>query len=144
MMLKRFIDIFGACFFLLLCSPILAFVAILIKLDSNGPVFFKQVRMGQNFRPFNRYKFRTMVYDKRKSLDEVVMEGMHDFTRVGHLLRLLKLDELPQLLNVLKGEMSFVGPRPELPYYVDKFRDEYQKNSKRAAWVNGSYVPYLY
>ena len=126
-MMKRFVDIFGACFLLLLCAPILALVAILIKLDSTGPVLFTQVRMGKNFKPFTRYKFRIFVYDKSRDPSANEREEFDRFTQLGRILRQFKLDELPQLFNVLKGEMSLVGPRPELPYYVDRFRDEYQE-----------------
>ncbi|GJL56957.1 MAG: hypothetical protein NPIRA02_40890 [Nitrospirales bacterium] len=127
-MIKRVVDILGALFFLILCAPILILIAIFIRLDSNGPVLFRQVRMGQGFHPFERYKFRTMIYEKSHKLDVSGIEGGLDrFTRIGQVLCRFKLDELPQLFNVLKGEMSLVGPRPEIPYYVDKFRTEYQE-----------------
>ena len=126
-MIKRVVDIFGACFLLILCAPIIVFIAILIRMGSEGPVFFKQVRMGKEFCHFYRYKFRTTTHDTTKSPDEIHIEEIRHFTSIGRILRQFKLDELPQLFNVLKGEMSFVGPRPELPYYVDKFRDEYRE-----------------
>ncbi len=125
-MIKRTVDILGAFFLLILCAPVIAFIAILIRMGSEGPVFFKQIRMGKGFCHFYRYKFRTVTHDETKSLEEIQVEGIQQFTKIGRILRQFKLDELPQLLNVLKGEMSFVGPRPELPYYVDKFRDEYR------------------
>ena len=126
-MIKRVVDTLGACFLILVCAPILVLIAILIKLEGNGPVFFKQVRVGQGFRPFSRFKFRTEVHEKSQKSDVPEIEGLHHFTRTGRVLRQFKLDELPQFLNVLKGEMSLVGPRPEDPYYVDKFRNEYQE-----------------
>jgi len=126
-MIKRVVDILGAFFLILVCAPILVLIAILIKLEGNGPVFFKQVRVGQGFRPFSRFKFRTEVHEKSQKSDVPEIEGLHRLTRTGRVLRQFKLDELPQFLNVLKGEMSLVGPRPEDPYYVDKFRNEYQE-----------------
>ncbi len=127
--MKRILDIFLSCLLVLLCAPLLVFIAIVLRLENKGPVFFKQVRMGQKFRPFNRYKFRTFVYDNslEMKLPDSEKQDFYSFTRFGRILRQFKLDELPQLFNVLKGEMSLVGPRPELPYYVDKFRDEYQE-----------------
>ena len=126
-MIKRVVDTLGACFLLLVCAPILVLIAILIKLDGNGPVFFKQVRVGKGFRHFSRLKFRTEVHEKSQKSDVPEIGGLRHFTRTGRILRQFKLDELPQFLNVLKGEMSLVGPRPEDPYYVDKFRNEYQE-----------------
>ena len=126
-MIKRVVDTLGACFLLLVCAPILVLIAILIKLDSNGPVFFTQVRVGKGFRPFSGLKFRTEVHEKSQKFDAPEIGGLPRFTRIGRVLRQFKLDELPQFLNVLKGEMSLVGPRPEDPYYVDKFRNEYQE-----------------
>ncbi len=126
-MIKRVVEMIVACFLLILCAPIIVFIAILVRLESDGPVLFKQVRMGKGFLHFYRYKFRTMVYVESQNHDEVGMSDVQYFTRIGRILRQFKLDELPQLFNVVKGEMSFVGPRPELPYYVDKFREEYRK-----------------
>jgi FlaA1/EpsC-like NDP-sugar epimerase/lipopolysaccharide/colanic/teichoic acid biosynthesis glycosyltransferase len=126
-MIKRVVDILGACFLILVCAPILVLIAILIKLDGNGPVFFKQVRVGKGFRHFSRLKFRTEVHEKSQKSDAPEIGGLPRLTRTGRVLRQFKLDELPQFLNVLKGEMSLVGPRPEDPYYVDKFINEYQE-----------------
>ncbi len=126
-MIKWAVEILVGCLLLILCAPLMVFIAILIRLESNGPIFFKQIRMGQGFRHFYRYKFSTLVYGNSKNVDEVEMDRVQSFTRIGRILRQFKLDELPQLFNVVKGEMSLVGPRPELPYYVDKFRDEYRE-----------------
>ncbi len=126
-MLKRVVDIFGGCILLLGCAPILGLITLLIKLEGNGPIFFKQVRVGKGFRHFSRFKFRTEVHGKGQKADQSEPGGLNHFTRVGRVLRQLKLDELPQFFNVLKGEMSLVGPRPEDPYYVEKFRNEYQE-----------------
>lgn len=121
---KRSFDICVALFCLVLASPLFVIIPILIWLDSRGSVFFKQVRVGENGRPFNMYKFRSMVPDAEKRLSELVrIEELSEpafkirddprVTRIGRWLRRTSLDELPQLLNVLKGEMSMVGPRPE-------------------------------
>ena len=119
--LKRLLDILCSFLLLVISIPLFFIIAILIKIDSKGPVFFLQKRCGKDGREFNMYKFRTMVKDaetlKKRLKNE--MEGpmfkvKNDprITRVGRLLRKVSLDELPQLLNVLKGEMSLVGPRP--------------------------------
>ena len=107
-----------------LCSPVLAIVAALIKLDSRGPVFFRQQRVGRFGQPFDILKFRTMVTDAEKLGAQITVGRDPRITRTGHLLRRTKLDELPQLINVLKGEMSLVGPRPEVPRYVALYNAE--------------------
>ena len=125
--MKRTFDILVAAIGLVLFAPLFLLIAILIKVDSKGPVFFRQLRIGRNFRAFEIYKFRTMV-QKAPQLGTPITYG-HDsrITRAGRLLRKAKLDELPQLINVLKGEMSFVGPRPEVPQYVELFRRDYME-----------------
>ena len=125
--MKRTFDILVAAIGLVLFAPLFLLIAILIKVDSKGPVFFRQLRIGINFRAFEIYKFRTMV-QKAPQLGKPITYG-HDsrITRAGRLLRKAKLDELPQLINVLKGEMSFVGPRPEVPQYVELFRRDYME-----------------
>jgi hypothetical protein len=123
---KRAFDFCAALGGLILLSPLLLLSAIAVKLDSRGPVFFRQERVGKNFRPFWIFKFRTMVVDAPK-LGAQITAGMDPrVTRVGHFLRKSKIDELAQLLNVLLGDMSFVGPRPEVPKYVELFRDDYR------------------
>ena len=124
-MIKRAFDIILGLAALVLLFPFLAIAALLIKCDSEGPVFFKQERMGRNFRPFWIYKFRTM----RQTSDGPLLTVGRDprITRVGWFLRKSKFDELPQLINVLKGEMSFVGPRPEVREYVELFRRDYEE-----------------
>jgi lipopolysaccharide/colanic/teichoic acid biosynthesis glycosyltransferase len=102
-------------------------VAALIKLDSRGPVIFKQERIGRRFKPFFIYKFRTMVKEAPMLGRAITVGEDLRITRVGRFLRRTKLDELPQLLNVLKGDMSLVGPRPELRRYVDAFEREYEQ-----------------
>ncbi|OUN51641.1 multidrug MFS transporter [Clostridium perfringens] len=130
--LKRFIDIFASILGLILLSPILIVVSILIKLDSKGPVFFSQKRVGLHGKTFNMYKFRSMVVnaeeikDKLKEQNEMSgpmfkMKNDPRITKIGKFIRKTSIDELPQLLNVLKGEMSLVGPRPSLPKEVKEF-----------------------
>jgi exopolysaccharide biosynthesis polyprenyl glycosylphosphotransferase len=103
-------------------SPVLLFIAVLIKLDSPGPVFYAQERMGMDARPFWIIKFRTMCQDAEASGPGWTVKDDPRCTRVGRWLRKTSLDELPNLINVLFGEMSLVGPRPERPVYVEQFR----------------------
>lgn len=126
-MMKRTFDLFAALVGILVLWPLFVVAAVLIKLDSPGPVFYKQVRVGQGLLPFFICKFRTMV--EHAAFDGKLLTIGQDkrITRVGRFLRQYKLDELPQLLNILKGDMSVVGPRPEVPHYVELFRSEYSK-----------------
>jgi lipopolysaccharide/colanic/teichoic acid biosynthesis glycosyltransferase len=125
--MKRTFDILVAAIGLVLFAPLFLLIAILIKLDSKGPSFFRQERIGRNFRAFEIYKFRTMV-QKASQLGTPITYGNDSrITPAGRLLRKAKLDELPQLINVLKGDMSFVGPRPEVPQYVELFRRDYME-----------------
>ena len=126
-MMKRALDIVMAFVGLLLMSPLFIVVAVLIKLDSPGPVFFRQERMGRGFRPFFIYKFRTMVKDAARKGGSITSDHDPRITRVGRLLRKTKIDEFPQLINVLMGEMSLVGPRPEVREYVELFRQDYEE-----------------
>jgi len=121
---KRIFDITFSIICLALFSPLLILIAILIKLDSKGPVIFKQIRVGRNMKDFHLVKFRTMYI--KQSSNSLLTIGNRDnrITRVGYWLRKYKLDELPQLLNVLKGQMSFVGPRPEVRKYVNMYSEE--------------------
>jgi lipopolysaccharide/colanic/teichoic acid biosynthesis glycosyltransferase len=123
--IKRLFDVSVAACGLVLLLPLAPIIALVVKLDSKGPVFFRQERVGQGFRRFQIYKFRTMRTDA--ALSRRAITAGHDprITGPGRLLRKLKIDELPQLINVLMGDMSLVGPRPELPRYVDLFRHEY-------------------
>lgn len=124
--IKRLFDIIASFFGLVILSPMFIIIAICIKIDSKGPVFFKQKRVGKNKKIFEIYKFRTMVTDAEKLGKQITVGNDTRITRVGNFIRKCKLDELPQLINVLKGEMSLVGPRPEVPRYVDLY-DEYQE-----------------
>jgi lipopolysaccharide/colanic/teichoic acid biosynthesis glycosyltransferase len=124
-MIKRTFDGVGAAIGLLLMMPVFVLIAAAIKLDSPGPVLFRQVRVGRRFQPFRIYKFRTMRNGPPGAGQAITSQHDSRVTRVGRLLRRTKLDELPQLLNVLIGDMSFVGPRPEVPKYVELYRTEF-------------------
>ena len=123
--MKRTCDVCLAAIGLIILSPLLAIIALLIRFDSPGPVIFRQIRVGQGFRPFAIRKFRTMVSNGSEGSPLLTVGQDCRITRVGHVLRRLKLDELPQLWNVLVGDMSLVGPRPEVPRYVECARSEF-------------------
>ena len=118
---KRIFDLFFSLTGLLALAPILLLLGLLIKLESKGPVFYLQTRVGRYGRDFKLFKFRTMFPDSDKK--GLITVGMKDprITKIGYILRRYKLDELPQLINVLYGNMSFVGPRPEVRKYVDMY-----------------------
>lgn len=127
LIIKRLMDFWGSLFALMLISPLFLGVAVAIKLDSSGPVFFRQERAGKDGRVFKIFKFRTMVVDAETMGAGVFVEKEDSrITKVGKWLRDTSLDELPQLINVLLGEMSLVGPRPTLPYQVERY-DERQR-----------------
>ena len=121
---KRLFDIIGAVVGLVILSPILAVLATWIKLDSEGPVFYRGIRVGRGERPFPIYKFRTMVVDAEQVGGPDTAEDDPRITGSGTFLRKYKLDELPQLINVLTGEMSFVGPRPEVQERIALYSEE--------------------
>jgi len=123
-MLKRTFDFVSSLIGLILVSPILLTIAILIKKEDGGPVFYRGVRVGRFGNPFRIFKFRTMVLNAEKLGGPSTADDDPRITRVGKFIRKFKLDELPQLINVLKGEMSIVGPRPEVQMYVDMFTGE--------------------
>jgi lipopolysaccharide/colanic/teichoic acid biosynthesis glycosyltransferase len=120
----RIIDAAASGIGLIVLSPLFLLIALAIKLTSPGPVFYRSMRVGRNGAPFRIYKFRSMVSDADKRGPGITAAGDPRITPVGRLLRRTKLDELPQLINVLKGEMSLVGPRPEDPRYVALYTDE--------------------
>jgi lipopolysaccharide/colanic/teichoic acid biosynthesis glycosyltransferase len=120
------LDIVAAGLGLLVLSPLFLLIAVCVKLSSSGPVLFRHERMGKRFRPFNVLKFRTMVADAPKLGGPITFGDDPRITKIGKLLRKTKLDELPQLINVLSGEMSLVGPRPEVSRYVEMFPDDYR------------------
>ena len=137
--LKRTFDIVGALFVLILASPVMAVVAAGIKLQDRGPVMFGQTRVGRYGRLFTCLKFRSMVVDAEaqlasvthlnKNADGALFKLKNDprITRIGHVIRRLSIDELPQLINVLRGDMSLVGPRPALPSEVSKYDPDFKR-----------------
>ncbi len=124
LMVKRLYDILFASFVLLLFSPLLLIIAVLIKIDSKGPVFYRGERVGLDGRPFKMYKFRSMVSNADRIGGPSTSDNDVRLTRVGRILRKLKLDELPQFINVLLGDMSVVGPRPEVQKYIDMYTED--------------------
>jgi lipopolysaccharide/colanic/teichoic acid biosynthesis glycosyltransferase len=131
-MFKRIFDFVLAFAGLVVLSPVLMAVAVLVKLDSAGPVLFRQRRVGRGLRCFTLFKFRTMVAAHNGG--EITVADDHRVTRLGRMLRLAKLDELPQLWNILSGDMSFVGPRPLVESTVNRFREDYR-------WILGKTRP---
>jgi Undecaprenyl-phosphate glucose phosphotransferase len=143
---KRLMDMVGASVGLVLISPLMMLMAILVKLDSRGPVFYAQERMGLDARPFRMLKFRSMRQDAEAYGPGWTVEDDPRVTRLGRIIRRLNVDELPQFVNVLVGEMSLVGPRPERPVYVNQFRrsiprymDRHWEKAGMTGWaqVNG-------
>lgn len=122
--MKRILDVILSIVGLLLLSPVFLITAALIKLDSDGPVFFQQERVGRFGRYFNILKFRTMVNNAQSIGASITIGNDSRITRCGNYLRKYKLDELPQLINVLKGDMSLVGPRPEVAEYVKYYPED--------------------
>ncbi len=124
LIVKRAFDIFVGFILTLICLPFMLIIAIWIKCDSRGPVFFRQKRVTKYGRVFGIFKFRTMVTDAEKLGTQVTVSNDSRITRAGRFLRKCRLDELPQLFNVLRGDMTFVGTRPEVQRYVDRYSDE--------------------
>jgi len=134
--MKRFFDILVSLFGIILLSPLMIVIALWIKLNSKGPVFFKQERVGKDNMLFNILKFRTMVVDAEKS-GFYTAENDSRITKPGNFLRKTSLDELPQLFNILKGEMSVIGPRPTLKYQVDEYTDFQKRRMEVRPGVTG-------
>ncbi len=143
---KRLVDVAGAACVMVLLAPLMMLMAVLIKLDSRGPVFYAQERMGLDARPFRMLKFRSMQQDAEVHGPGWTVEDDPRVTRLGRIIRRINVDELPQLINVLVGEMSLVGPRPERPVYVSRFRrsiprymDRHWEKAGMTGWaqVNG-------
>ena len=126
-MLIRLLDIVLSLLGLLFLLPIFLILAVWIKFDSQGSIFFRQIRVGKDGKDFRIYKFRTMIVNAEKMGIITIGERDPRITNSGYFLRKYKLDELPQLINVLKGEMSFVGPRPEVRKYVEMYNQEQLK-----------------
>jgi len=127
MIVKRLLDLFLSVSGLIILSPLFLLISLWIKIDSKGPVFYRQVRVGKNMEPFKIFKFRTMIYDPYDKGLQLTTSDDKRITRSGRFLRKTKLDELPQLINVFIGEMSLVGPRPEVPKYVEYYPEEVRK-----------------
>lgn len=131
---KRTMDILTASVALILLSPLCIIVALLIKLTSKGPIFYTQVRSGKDGKPFNIYKFRTMRVDAEKETGPVWAKLKDNrITPLGQFLRKSRIDEIPQFINVLQGDMSVIGPRPERPMFVEKLQSQVIDYSKRLA-----------
>jgi lipopolysaccharide/colanic/teichoic acid biosynthesis glycosyltransferase len=122
--MKRLFDVLSSAMGLVVLAPVLAAVALAIKMESRGPVFYRGVRAGRHGKPFRIFKFRTMVVNAEALGSASTAEDDRRITRVGRILRKMKLDELPQLLNVLRGEMSLVGPRPQVTWAVEQYTAE--------------------
>ena len=138
---KRVFDLIVAFIGIIITSPILLAAAVIVKLTSPGPVIFKQERITRNNRVFDIYKFRTMSQDAEKNTGPVI-SGNNDprITSVGRVFRKLRIDELPQLFNVIKGDMSIIGPRPERPFFVEQFcKDipEFERRTTVSAGITG-------
>jgi exopolysaccharide biosynthesis polyprenyl glycosylphosphotransferase len=121
--MKRVMDLVIASVGIVITTPLWLFVMALIKIDSKGPIFFSQERVGRDGKRFSMIKFRTMRMDTPAYSRSPRQEGDDRVTKLGRILRRISLDELPQLINVLAGDMSIVGPRPEMPFIVEKYQD---------------------
>ena len=148
--LKRSVDIFAALLFLILVSPLMVICALAILISDGRPVMYRQERVGRNFRPFLIYKFRTMIRNAEELSGPVLAEEDDPrITPLGKKLRKFRMDELPQMINILRGEMSFIGPRPERPKFVEEYLEEIPGYSERfqikpgatgLAQINGGYA----
>ncbi len=125
--MKRLFDIFFSTSGLIILFPLFAVVAILVMFDSKGAVLFQQERVGKNFKSFRILKFRTMSVGAENLGPQITVGGDKRVTKTGKILRRYKIDELPQLLNIFIGDMSFVGPRPEVRKYVELYKEDYKK-----------------
>lgn len=134
---KRVLDTFFALVMLVLLSPLLCLVAVLIRLESKGKALFLQTRVGQHEVPFEIFKFRTMVSNASEIGPVLTATNDPRITRLGHFLRRSSIDELPQLFNILKGEMSFIGPRPEVPSIVASYTDRQRGVFKVKPGISG-------
>ena len=150
-MLKRAFDVLVSATALVVLSPVLAALAVIVRLESPGPVFFRQARVGREGKLFDIYKFRTMRVAPQEDLRSSPVPEVSDFasyvfdplyggkeyTRIGQLLRSTSLDELPNLLNVLRGDMSIIGPRPDVPELVAQYKTEYHRRHRVKPGITG-------
>lgn len=132
---KRILDIILAAILLVIAAIPMAIVAICIKIEDRGPIIYKSKRMGKGCKVFNTYKFRSMKHNREELKSNLSHEEM--VTKVGKVIRKTSLDELPQLFNILKGEMSFIGPRPWIPEYYEWFTDEQKRRSNVLPGISG-------
>lgn len=123
-MLKRLFDIIFSLIGLIASAPLFLIISALIKLESRGPIFYRGIRIGRFGKHFKMFKFRTMVVNADKIGGACTADDDFRLTKIGRFIRKYKIDELPQFINALKGEMSFVGPRPEVPFYVNMFSEK--------------------
>ncbi len=138
MLVKRIFDFIASLFGLIILLPFFIIIAIFIKLDSKGPVFFRQERAGKNGNPFIIYKFRTMVENaENKGAGYFIEKNDSRITKIGSFLRKYSIDEFPQLINVLKGDMSLVGPRPTLMYQIEKYNNLQRQRLKVKPGITG-------
>lgn len=128
---KRILDFTLSLLALIVLSPVMLILAIIIKIDSKGPIFFLQERLGRNGKVFKIIKFRTMIVNAEQSGLKLKGENDNRITKFGNILRKTSLDELPQLINVIKGEMALIGPRPPVTYHPHKFEDYPDKQKQR-------------
>ena len=136
--IKRILDIILSLIAIVILSPLLFIISVIIKLDSEGPILFKQERLGKGGKVFLIYKFRTMINNaEKKGTGLFTNENDPRITKVGTFLRKTSLDELPQLVNVLKGEMSIIGPRPPVPYHPYKYEDYSEEQKLRFTVLPG-------
>lgn len=135
LVLKRTLDFLFAIILLISTAPIMLLASIAIKLESNGPAIFKQQRPGKNAKVFKVFKFRTMRIETEK--DGKTLSDMERMTRVGSFLRKTSIDELPQLFNIIRGEMSFIGPRPLLVKYIDYYSEEQMRRHEVTPGISG-------
>lgn len=123
---KRLFDIIFSSSAIVILSPVFLVISLMILMSSKGEIFYRQIRIGKDFKPFVLYKFRTMIKDADKIGPLVTKDSDPRITKIGKILRKTKLDELPQFINVLKGDMSIVGPRPEVEKYVNARKEDYK------------------
>lgn len=135
LIIKRFFDVVFATLLILIFLIPMIIVAILIKIEDGGPIIYKSKRMGKGLKTFNTYKFRTMKTHRKELESNLSHDEM--VTKVGKILRKTSLDELPQLFNILKGEMSFIGPRPWIPEYYEWFTDEQKRRASVLPGISG-------
>ena len=128
---KRILDFTLSLLALIVLSPIMLILAIIIKIDSKGPIFFLQERLGKNGKVFKIIKFRTMIVNAEQTGLKLKGENDNRITKFGNILRKTSLDELPQLINVIKGEMALIGPRPPVTYHPHKFEDYSERQKQR-------------